>query len=471
MRDNILVSIVGPTAIGKTKIAIALAGHFKTEILSADSRQFYREMSIGTAVPSLEDLQAVLHHFIQHKSISDEYNVGDFERDVLAILERLFQKYRVVVLVGGSGLYVDAVTDGLHHFPEINPNIRKKLNDDLALNGLKPLQDALKARDLSYYQKVDLANPHRLIRALEVCIGTGLPYSSFLDRQKPPRPFKVVRLGIRTDRAILYQRIEERVDQMMVNGLLEEVNSLMEYQHLNAMQTVGYKELFRYLNKECDLGTAVAEIKKNTRRFAKRQMTWFRKNKDIHWVSPDTNIGNLAYIIEQAMSKPLPNKKGPIYFIMGVSGSGKTTIGSLLAKALHIPFYDGDDYHSEENVSKMAAGHPLTDTDRQGWLNRLNALAKENIAKGAVIVCSALKESYRDVLSKSIETKVSWVFLKGSAILIRERLHKRKGHFMPSGLLQSQFNTLQIPDDGITIDIDATPKSILKDILARIGPE
>jgi carbohydrate kinase (thermoresistant glucokinase family) len=171
------------------------------------------------------------------------------------------------------------------------------------------------------------------------------------------------------------------------------------------------------------------------------------------------------------MRSDLTNTNGPIYFVMGVSGSGKTTVGSMLAEALHFPFYDGDDYHSEENVAKMAAGHPLTDKDRQGWLKRLNSLAKENLREGAIIVCSALKESYRDILSRSIENKVSWLFLQGSAKLISERLHKRKGHFMPSGLLQSQFNTLEVPDDGIIIDIAGTPEGIVKDILARIGRE
>ncbi len=302
MIDPILVTVTGPTAIGKTRIALALAKHFNTEIVSADSRQFYKEMTIGTAVPSKYELRAIPHHLVQHKSIFEEYSVGDYEREVLATLEELFQIYKVVIVVGGSGLYVDALTDGLDDFPEIDPDIRRMLKTDLAENGIESLQHALREQDPSYFEKVDQNNPHRLIRALEVCIGTGLPYSSFLTQPKKPRPFKTIRLGIRADRELVYRRIEERVDEMMDNGLLEEVKSLVEHQHLNALQTVAYQELFRYLNSEYDLETAVAEIKKNTRRFAKRQLTWFRKNKDIIWVSHDADIESVVNILKNAMN-------------------------------------------------------------------------------------------------------------------------------------------------------------------------
>lgn len=302
MSDMILVTIAGPTAIGKTRIALALAQHFKTEIVSADSRQFYQEMSIGTAVPSAEELASVPHHLIQHKSIFQDYSVGDFEREALSTLERLFKQYKVVIVVGGSGLYLDALTDGLDDFPEINPAIRHALNKELAENGIASLQEALEQQDPVYYRKVDLNNPHRLIRALEVCLGTGLPYSSFLTQPKKTRPFRIIRLGIMAEREVVYGRINERVDQMMEKGLLAEVKALREHQHLNALQTVAYKELFRYLNDEYDLETAITEIKKNSRRFAKRQMTWFRKNKDIIWVSYDAGIDSIVDLLKKAIN-------------------------------------------------------------------------------------------------------------------------------------------------------------------------
>ncbi len=280
-----LIVVVGPTAIGKTTLAIALAKHFKTEILSADSRQFYKEMSIGTAVPTIEELQAAKHHFIQHVSIHQEYNVGDFERDAIEKAKELFKQHNIAILVGGSGLYVDAVTKGLDKFPKIDNEIRMKLNHDLKTKGITFLQDQLKILDPIYYQKVDLDNPHRLIRALEICIGTKQAYSSFIGQQKPERPFKVLTIGINADRDIIYDRINRRVDIMMNEGLLDEVKKLVSHKNLNALQTVGYREIFGYLDGDYELGFAISEIKKNTRRFAKRQLTWFRKNKETIWVS------------------------------------------------------------------------------------------------------------------------------------------------------------------------------------------
>ena len=279
-----LISVVGPTAIGKTSLAIALAKHFNSEIISADSRQLYKEMCIGTAVPSDIELKSVPHHFIQHKSVLDTYTVGDFEKDALQLLKTLFETKDVVILVGGSGLYIDAVTKGLDYFPEINPEIRSSLNKELQKYGLKQLQDQLKQLDASYYEKVDLENPHRVIRALEVCIGSGKPYSSFIGLEKPERPFHTITVGITADREIIYDRINQRVDIMLKQGLLEEVRSAYKYKDLNALQTVGYKEIFTYFDNEIDLDFAISEIKKNTRRFAKRQLTWFRKNKDTIWV-------------------------------------------------------------------------------------------------------------------------------------------------------------------------------------------
>ncbi len=298
MAGKTLISIVGPTGIGKTNLAIRLAEHWGTEIVSADSRQFYKEMSIGTAVPSVSDLHRVKHHFIQHKSILDPYSVGDFERDALALLDVLFAKHRTVILVGGSGLYVDAVNKGLDVFPNIDPNIRNELNNVLSEYGLGPLQSRLQELDPEHYKKIDRENPHRLIRALEVCMGTGKPYSSFLGAKKEQRPFRGITLGIRADREVVYARIDQRVDQMMANGLLEEARSLEKHKELNALQTVGYKELFSYFEGQCDLEFAVSEIKKNSRRFAKRQLTWFKKNKDTIWVDYDADIKAIISQVE-----------------------------------------------------------------------------------------------------------------------------------------------------------------------------
>ncbi len=287
MSAKLLIAVVGPTAIGKTKLAIALAQHYNTEILSADSRQFYKEMRIGTAVPSFEELESVTHHFIQHKSIFEPYSVGDFERDALKCLNQLFLTKDVVVLVGGSGLYVDAVVKGLDDFPQVHHEIREVLKTDLENKGIKYLQTKLEELDPQYYQKVDLENPHRLIRSLEICIGTGKPYSSFLKQKKNERHFKTAYIGILAEREVIYDRINRRVDLMMQEGLLKEAESLHAYQNLNALQTVGYKELFDFMDGKYSLKKAIEEIKKNTRRFAKRQLTWYRKNTSIFWVAFD----------------------------------------------------------------------------------------------------------------------------------------------------------------------------------------
>ncbi|MEX0291371.1 MAG: tRNA (adenosine(37)-N6)-dimethylallyltransferase MiaA [Flavobacteriaceae bacterium] len=303
MSRQVLVSVVGPTAIGKTKLAIALAKHFRTEIISADSRQFYKEMNIGTAVPSKEELSAVPHHFIQHISIKDNYSVGAFERDAIKTLEQLFKKHKVVIMVGGSGLYVNAVTEGLDHFPAVDPQIREQLNSTLKEKGLSALQSRLKQLDPDYYKQIDLDNPHRLIRALEVSISSGLPYSSFLNKRKVRRPFKVITIGLTAEREIIYSRINKRVDLMMQQGLLEEVKALRAYQELNALITVGYKELFKYLKGDWELNFAISEIKKNTRRFAKRQLTWFKKNKDISWIDYKESHSAVIKKVEQLIER------------------------------------------------------------------------------------------------------------------------------------------------------------------------
>ncbi len=287
-----LISIVGPTAIGKTALSIKLAQHFNTEIISADSRQFFKEMQIGTAAPTETELISVKHHFIHHKSIHERYNVGTFEKDALNCLKKLFKTQNVAIMVGGSGLYTDAVTNGLDDFPEIDSTIRKNLNKILETKGLPDLQNQLKQLDFNAYETIAIDNPHRVIRALEICIGTGKPYSSFLNKGKEKRDFKTITVGLTAERNIIYNRINKRVDIMLQEGLIDEVKSLKEYQNLNALNTVGYKELFKYLNEEWTLEFAISEIKKNTRRFAKRQLTWFKKDKETLWFdfSTDSNL-------------------------------------------------------------------------------------------------------------------------------------------------------------------------------------
>ena len=293
-----VISIVGPTAIGKTALSIKLAQHFKTEIISADSRQFFKEMSIGTAVPTQEELNSAKHHFIHNKSIHDHYNVGAFEKDALQSLNKLFKSYDVVIMVGGSGLYIDSVTKGLNDFPEVDKNIRENLNKTLQLEGLPSLQQQLKQLDPESYHTIAIDNPHRVIRALEICIGTGKPYASFLNKKKSKRSFHTISIGLNADRSIFYNRINMRVDHMISNGLLDEVKNLENFKHVNALNTVGYKELFNYLDNSWSLDFAISEIKKNTRRFAKRQLTWFKKDQNIIWFDYQTNLKSIISEIE-----------------------------------------------------------------------------------------------------------------------------------------------------------------------------
>lgn len=294
--------MVGPTAIGKTSLAIAIAKAFRTEIISADSRQFFSEMNIGTAVPSPEELAAVPHHFIQNKSIFQPYSVGDFEVEAIQKLDKLFNLHEVVVMVGGSGLYVDAIAHGLDSFPEIPSSIRTQLNAEFKDHGIEPLQDELRKVDPTYFKKVDIQNVHRLIRALEVYRGSGKPYSSFLKKNSKQRSFDVLYIGLTADRTKIYERINERVDTMINSGLIQEVKILYPHKKVNALQTVGYKELFQFFDDKITLELAIEEIKKNTRRFAKRQLTWFRKNEEIHWFDYLTAYDNVISFIKEKKS-------------------------------------------------------------------------------------------------------------------------------------------------------------------------
>lgn len=303
MKNNILVTVIGATAIGKTNLAISLAKHFGCEIISSDSRQFFKEMSIGTAAPDKEELASVNHHFIKNISIFSQYSVGQFERDAIQKLDDLFNKNPVQIMVGGSGLYIDAVLKGLDNFPDVPEKIRKKLNEDFNNKGIEYLQKQLKKLDISSYKSIAIDNPHRLIRALEVCIGTGKTYSSFKNKPKAMRNFKPIMVGLTADREIIYNRINKRVDIMIKKGLLNEVKLLHKHKQINALQTVGYRELFNYLDGKYDFNFAIEEIKKNTRRFAKRQITWFKKYENALWFNYQENENKIIEEIEQVIKK------------------------------------------------------------------------------------------------------------------------------------------------------------------------
>lgn len=298
LHTKYLITVVGPTAIGKTAMAIEIAKHFKCEIISADSRQFFKEMAIGTAVPSKEELKAAKHHFIQNISIFDEYNVGDFERDAISKLDELYQTNDFAVMVGGSGLYIDAVLKGFDDFPDVDPSVREEIVANYEQQGIEYLQQELQKLDPVHYENVAKENPQRLMRALEVCIGSGKPYSSFLNIKKNSRSFTPIVIGLEADRELMYNRINQRVDVMVEAGLLDEAKNLYPHKKLNALQTVGYRELFSYFDEEFTLGFALEEIKKNTRRFAKRQMTWFKRNEATKWFDFTTPASEIINYIE-----------------------------------------------------------------------------------------------------------------------------------------------------------------------------
>jgi tRNA dimethylallyltransferase len=289
MRQNYLITIIGPTAIGKTALSIKLAQYFGCEIISCDSRQFFKEMNIGTAVPTADELASAPHHFIQNKSIFENYSVGDFETEALQKLDDLFLQNNVQIMVGGSGLYVDAVLKGFDEFPDIDSSVREEINRNYEELGIEFLQSKLKELDPTYYQKLEaenpqtLQNPQRMKRFVEVCIGSGKPYSSFIGKRKNQRNFTPIVIGLEADRELMYERINKRVDIMINQGLFEEAKTLYPNKHLNALQTVGYRELFDHFEQKISLAETIEQIKMNTRRFAKRQMTWFKRTENATW--------------------------------------------------------------------------------------------------------------------------------------------------------------------------------------------
>ncbi|GIV33395.1 MAG: tRNA dimethylallyltransferase 1 [Chitinophagales bacterium] len=286
MNDRVLITIVGPTASGKTDLAAAIARYYQTEIISADSRQVYKELNIGVARPDPQLLAEIKHHFIASHSVLDDFNAGKFEIAAIAVLEQVFRNHPVAVMVGGSGLYIKAVCEGLDEIPA-DSRVRKILQQELKSRGLPALVDKLRSVDPAYCSVADLANPRRVLRALEVALSTGRPYSSFRQGHRKSRNFRIIKIGLALPRNELYTRIQQRVDEMMKKGLLEECRKLLHYKEIPALQTVGYKELFDYLEGKTSLPDAVENIKQNTRNFAKRQMTWFRKDAGIRWFNPE----------------------------------------------------------------------------------------------------------------------------------------------------------------------------------------
>jgi tRNA dimethylallyltransferase len=294
-----LVIILGPTAIGKTKISIQVAQHFNTEIVSADSRQIYRELSIGTALPNAQQLHTVKHHLIHNHSIHAYYNAAHYEKEALGIIEKLFQRNDTVIMTGGSMLYIDVVCNGIDDLPDVEPEIRENLVKRFHNEGLDNLRLELKKIDPAYYKTADLKNPKRILHALEIFYTTGKPYSSLLTRKKVNRDFNIVKIGLNTDRQILHERINKRVDEMIENGLIEEARSVFSFRHLNSLNTVGYKELFLHFENKLTLNEAIELIKRNTRRYARKQITWFRKDKNITWFEP----GEVKEIINNIETK------------------------------------------------------------------------------------------------------------------------------------------------------------------------
>lgn len=291
-----LVAIIGPTAVGKTEIGVQLAENFSSEIISADSRQMYRELKVGTALPSPDQLSRAKHHLIGNLSIHDYYNASMFEQDVLRLLSEIFPRNPLTLMVGGSTLYVNAVFHGIDDLPTVEPELRKDLQKQFQEQGIEFLRMKLKMLDPEYYQRVDLKNPNRLLKAIEISLMTGKPYSSLLTAPKVQRNFNIVKLGLNMEREILFDRINCRVDEMFDQGLLEETKELFPFKNLNSLNTVGYKELFQYLEGTISLDDAKEQIKKNTRNYAKRQLTWFKRDQEITWFEPSNFEGILSHL-------------------------------------------------------------------------------------------------------------------------------------------------------------------------------
>lgn len=291
-----LVIITGPTAIGKTKLSIQLAKYFNTEIISCDSRQIYKEMSIGTAVPTIEEREGIPHHMLQIISIHDYYNAYKYEQQSLKILEELFNKYDILIMTGGTGLYINAVLYGIDDIPDVDLKIRQELTERLKNKGIQKLQEELKKIDPEIYHRIDINNPKRILKALEIYYTSGKPYSSFLTGKKKARNFNYILIGINEDRKKLYEKIDDRVDKMIKNGLIEEAQKLYPYKSLNALNTVGYKELFDYFDNKIDLKAAIEKIKFNTHKYARKQLIWFKKYNDIQWFEPNDFNNIIKYI-------------------------------------------------------------------------------------------------------------------------------------------------------------------------------
>jgi tRNA dimethylallyltransferase len=286
MPQNNIVCIQGPTATGKTELALNIAKHFDSEIISADSRQFYREMSIGTAKPDVSLNQHPRHHFVDFLSVKDTYSAYDFEQEALNVISNLHLKAKLPIIVGGSGLYIDAIIKGFNSIPDVDIDLRTQLTDDFKQQGLQSMLNKLERLDPVYFQKVDKSNPRRVLRALEVCIGSGIPYSKFINKPKTERPFKTIRIGISYPADELYQLINKRCDSMLQNGLINEVKSLSEFRNLPALQSIGYSEFFPYFDHQVSLEYAIEKFRQHTRNFAKKQMSWLRRDQDIHWFIP-----------------------------------------------------------------------------------------------------------------------------------------------------------------------------------------
>lgn len=296
LHPKTLVVVAGPTAIGKTGVAIRLARHFDTVIVSADSRQFYRELKIGTAAPTATEKSLAPHYFCGHLSIHDSYNVSMFEHETLNVLEQLFSTHDLVLMAGGSGLYIDAVCKGIDDLPGVDMEIRRRVGKAYQEQGITYLQDELSKLDPEYFERVDKSNPNRMKRAIEVCLSTGKTFSSFRVQKEKSRPFQTVKIGLNRPRHELFRNIGRRTDQMIENGLVDEVKNLSFYRHLNALNTVGYKEIFSYLNGEMTLDKAVEKIKTHTRRYARRQLTWFKRDKEMRWFLPENEQEIMQYI-------------------------------------------------------------------------------------------------------------------------------------------------------------------------------